>query len=176
VNDDKQTMYLSPSDLYLIMPYCPNCGSPVNDDDRFCSSCGAPRVSDSPPPQITPEPEEIRWTNTVFMITSDYYVNREGGGLAASSGSSNLTTGITVAGALLGSMTAAGAGMIAKSRENDFIAWNDARSVALNSKKKTVTITRKSLVFPIRLYCTDANYQQVEAYIRKYVNPSLIKG
>lgn len=109
------------------------------------------------------------------MMTWDFYVNREGGGMRASSGTSNLTTGLTVAGALLGSLSAAGGGLLAKSRENEFISWDDARTVTLNAKKKTVTITRKSLVFPIRLYCTDAIYPQVEGYIRKYVNPALIK-
>ena len=65
--------------------------------------------------------------------------------------------------------------MIVKSRENDFIRWNETRSVALNRKKKTVTVTRKSLIFPIRLYCTEENYEQVAAFIRQHVNPVLIK-
>ena len=66
--------------------------------------------------------------------------------------------------------------MIAKSRENDMIRWDETKKVALNSKKKTVTVTRKSLIFPIRLYCTDSNYDEVAAFIRKHVDPALIKG
>jgi hypothetical protein len=87
-----------------------------------------------------------------------------------------LNTGLSVAGALLGSLTAAGAGMITKGQEDLFIGWDEARSVALNPGKKTVTVTRKSFVFPVRLYCTEENYVQVEAFIREHVNPDLIKG
>ena len=119
--------------------------------------------------------DEIRWTNKVLGMTSDYFVNREGAGQEASKTTSKVNTGIAVAGTLLGSLSSAGAGMLAKSRENDFIRWDESRSVALNRKKKTVTVTRKSLVFPIRLYCTDENYDQVAAYIRKNVNPAIIK-
>ena len=119
--------------------------------------------------------DEIRWTNKVLGFTSDYFVNPEGAGQAASKKTSDVNTGIAVAGGLLGSLSAAGGGILAKSREDDFIRWDESRSVALNRKKKTVTVTRKSLVFPIRLYCTDENYDQVAAYIRKNVNPAIIK-
>jgi len=36
-------------------------------------------------------------------------------------------------------------------------------------------VTRKSLIFPIRLYCTNENYEQVVAFIKKNVDPALIK-
>ncbi len=98
-----------------------------------------------------------------------------GAGQAASKKTSDVNTGLAVAGTLLGSLSTAGAGILAKSREDDFIRWDESRSVALNRKKKTVTVTRKSLIFPIRLYCTDKNYDQVVAFIRKNVDPALIK-
>jgi hypothetical protein len=157
------------------MPFCTSCGHEISAADRFCTSCGAP-VGPVAAPAPTPEsPDEIRWTNKVLGMTSDYFVNREGAGQEASKTASKVTTAATVGGALLGSLTAAGAGMIAKSRENDMIRWDEARSIALNRKKKTVTVTRKSLIFPIRLYCTDENYDQVAAFIRQNVDPALIK-
>ena len=158
------------------MPFCGFCGEHRNDGDRFCTSCGADSESNGAPllqPQST---TEIRWTNKVFGFTSDFYVNFQGAGQQASKATSQLNTGLSVAGALLGSLTAAGAGMIAKGQEDLFIGWDEARSVALNPGKKTVTVTRKSFVFPVRLYCTEENYVQVEAFIREHVNPDLIKG
>lgn len=175
------------------MPFCTNCGSPINPDHKYCSSCGSPTgvnnptIKSNPEQKIAPSSEsekdisqpvsdEIRWTNSVLGMKSDYYLNKEGAGLAAASSTRTMTTGITAAGVLLGSMTAAGAGMLAKSRENDFISWSNARSVALNAKKKTVTITRKSFIAPIRLYCLEENYKLIEDFIRRNVNPAIVKG
>jgi hypothetical protein len=105
----------------------------------------------------------------------DFYVNPEGAGQAASRGASMVNTTATVGGALLGSLTAAGAGILAKSREDDFIRWDESKAVALDKNKKTVTVTRKSLIFPLRLYCTDENYEQVAGYIRQHVDKTLIR-
>ncbi|HPH34435.1 MAG TPA: zinc ribbon domain-containing protein [Methanoregulaceae archaeon] len=157
------------------MPFCTSCGQQLSQTDRFCTSCGAPAGPLTEPVTPPESPAEIRWTNKVLGMASDYFVNRDGAGQEASKTASKVTTAATVGGALLGSLTAAGAGMIAKSREDDFIRWAESRSVALNRKKKTVTVTRKSLVFPIRLYCTDENYEQVVAFIRKHVDPAIIK-
>jgi hypothetical protein len=132
----------------------------------------------TPSPPATPSPEiadEIRWTNKVLGMASDFFVNVEGAGQEASKKTSSVNTGIAVAGGLLGSLSAAGGGILAKSREDDFIRWDQSRSVALNRKKKTITVTRKSLIFPIRLYCTDENYEQVATFIKKNVDPALIK-
>ncbi len=119
--------------------------------------------------------DEIRWTAKVLGMASDFYVNTEGAGQEASKTTSTVNTGLAVGGSLLGSFTAAGAGILAKSRENDFISWDETRTVALNKKKKTVTVTRTSLVFPIRLYCTDEKYEQVAKFIRQHVDNALVK-
>lgn len=157
------------------MPFCTSCGHELAATDRFCTSCGA-LVGPVEAPAPTPEsPDEIRWTNKVLGMAYDFFVNSDGAGQEASKTASKVTTAATVGGALLGSLTAAGAGMIAKSRENDMIRWDETKKVALNSKKKTVTVTRKSLIFPIRLYCTDSNYDEVAAFIRKHVDSALIK-
>ncbi|HOU80504.1 MAG TPA: zinc ribbon domain-containing protein [Methanoregulaceae archaeon] len=164
------------------MLFCTSCGQELTAADRFCTSCGAPAgpltAPVMPVTQASPPPasqDEIRWTNKVLGFTSDYFVNPEGAGQAASKKTSDVNTGLAVAGTLLGSLSTAGAGILAKSREDDFIRWDESRSVALNRKKKTVTVTRKSLIFPIRLYCTDENYDQVVAFIRKNVDPALIE-
>lgn len=158
------------------MPFCSSCGQQLTENDRFCTSCGTP-VGPAAAPEQPPESlDEIRWTSKVLGMASDFFVNSKGAGQEASKTASRVTTAATVGGSLLGSLTAAGAGMLAKSRENDFIRWDEARSVALNPKKKTVTVTRKSQVFPIRLYCTEENYDKVAAFIRKHVDPALIKG
>jgi hypothetical protein len=80
--------------------------------------------------------DEIRWTAKVLGMASDFYVNTEGAGQEASKTTSTVNTGLAVGGSLLGSFTAAGAGILAKSRENDFISWDETRTVALNKKKK----------------------------------------
>jgi len=157
------------------MPFCSSCGQQLSDTDRFCTSCGAPREPGTTPPPPPQSPTEIRWANKVLGMASDFFVNLEGAGQEASKTTSAVNTGAAVGGSLLGSLTAAGTGILAKSRENDFVRWDEARSVALNAKKKTVTVTRKSLVFPIRLYCTNENYDEVAAFIRQHVNPALVK-
>ncbi|HNY89095.1 MAG TPA: zinc ribbon domain-containing protein [Methanoregulaceae archaeon] len=164
------------------MPFCTSCGQELTPADRFCTSCGAPAGPLTAPvlpvTQASPPPasqDEIRWTNKVLGMASDFFVNAEGAGQEASKKTSSVNTGIAVVGGLLGSLSAAGGGILAKSREDDFIRWDESRSVALNRKKKTVTVTRKSLIFPIRLYCTNENYEQVVAFIKKNVDPALIK-
>jgi len=158
------------------MAFCTSCGQPVDDREPFCTSCGAFQKPDGIRPPLPQGPPELRWTNRVFGFTADYYVNLQGAGQQASKATGSVNTGITIAGILLGSMSAAGAGMIAKGQETQFISWDEARSVAFNPRKKTMTVTRKSFVFPVRLYCTEDNYELVAAFIREHVNPALIKG
>ncbi len=38
------------------MPYCQNCGSPLEAGKRFCSECGAP-TGDNPTRAVTPAPK-----------------------------------------------------------------------------------------------------------------------
>ena len=38
------------------MPFCANCGVSVNNSDRFCQQCGAPRVAKVSVPQASPPP------------------------------------------------------------------------------------------------------------------------
>jgi hypothetical protein len=169
------------------MSFCSSCGQPVEPGDRFCTSCGVARVPHQMVPgavetDVAPEghqqpsaQEQVRWTKTVLGMTSDYFVTPDGAGQEASQATSNLNTGVTVAGAVPGSLTATGAGLINKGRENDFIRWDEARSVTLNPKKKTVTVTRKTLILPIRLYCTDEIYDRVAGFIRTRVDPAIIR-
>ena len=158
------------------MSFCTSCGQQVDASERFCTACGAVRKQDETKLPQPADPGELRWTNKVFGFTAEYYVNPEGAGLQASKTTGDLNTGITVAGILLGSLNAAGAGMIAKGQESQFIGWDESRSIAFNKKKKTVTVTRKSFVFPVRLYCTGENYEQVASFIREHVNPDLVRG
>lgn len=169
------------------MAFCRSCGQPIGAEDRFCTACGTsgPLQPDVPagdtdrpgstdPPRIQ-DPAGIRWTNTVLGMSYDFFVTAEGAGQEASRAVSGLNTGVTVAGALLGSLATAGAGLMTMARENDSIRWDDTRSVALNRRNRTVTVTRKSLICPIRLYCTEENYPAVERFIKTHVDPALIR-
>ncbi|OLS22652.1 MAG: hypothetical protein HeimC3_29260 [Candidatus Heimdallarchaeota archaeon LC_3] len=40
------------------MAFCPNCGTELNETEKFCSNCGAPQGSQQPPPTYQQYPQQ----------------------------------------------------------------------------------------------------------------------
>ncbi len=66
---------------------------------------------------------------------------------------------------------AAGAGLMAQSRQEVFIPWRRVRRAKYNERARTILI-RGGLTENIALFCTEENYSQVEDIIRS----KMIKG
>ena len=74
-----------------------------------------------------------------------------------------------VAGALGGSMSTAGAGLLAVSAESGAVPWSDIRQVKKYPDERVITIMNSWRVV-IRLYCTPENYAYVSQLLDWYFN------
>jgi class 3 adenylate cyclase len=54
------------------VPACPSCGAENPPEFRFCGTCGAPLVAESPPATAREEAEERRWATVVFADLSGF--------------------------------------------------------------------------------------------------------
>ncbi len=71
-----------------------------------------------------------------------------------------------LAGLLSGKLTAAGAGLLAGSRQNVFISWERLTKVTYKPRSRTILL-RAGLTENIGLFCTGENYAPVERFVRK---------
>jgi hypothetical protein len=74
----------------------------------------------------------------------------------------------TMVGLLSGSAQAAGAGLLASSREDFFVPWRDVRKVTVYGRKKVIVLN-VGMLTPLRVYCTDDNFARVVQAVRKNV-------
>jgi hypothetical protein len=97
-----------------------------------------------------------------------FAVTKEGIGYRAGpvSGAINLAT--LGGAAVTGSLAGAGGSLINMSREMDFIAWKEMRSVTARTSDRSVVVYRKELISPIAVYCTKENFEPVLSMIRHY--------
>ena len=79
-----------------------------------------------------------------------------------------------VLGLLSGKPAAAGAGMLAESRQETFLRWNRITRVKYKSKSHTILL-RGGWAENIALFCTEENYETVEAFTRRNI-PLPMKG
>jgi len=71
-------------------------------------------------------------------------------------------------GLLSGRPAAAGAGVLAQSRQQVFLRWNRITKVKYKSQSYTILISG-GWTEQIALFCTDENYEQVEAFVRRNI-------
>lgn len=71
-----------------------------------------------------------------------------------------------VTGLLSGKPTAAGAGMLAQSRQEVFLRWNRVTKVRYRPKSRTILL-RGGFTENIALFCTDENYEQIKVFVRR---------
>lgn len=84
-----------------------------------------------------------------------------------------LNTLTTIVGLLAGSAQTAGAGLLAKSREDFFVPWRDVRKVTVYRRKKIIALN-VGLLTPLRVYCTDENFAAVEQAIMKNTKKAVV--
>jgi hypothetical protein len=76
---------------------------------------------------------------------------------------------MTTAGLVLGgSVSGAGAGLIAISQEFNVLPWDDVRYVSVFRSVRSVVFRTQYLIGPVVLYCTEENFPLVLAMVRRY--------
>ncbi len=88
-----------------------------------------------------------------------------------------MVAGVTAAGgAVLGSASAAGAGLLALSDTAAFIAWEDAAGIAVDPKRRTVLVRRNTFFKPIRLYCSAADFEMIARTVEENLKARNVLG
>jgi len=77
------------------------------------------------------------------------------------------STAAVVGGLVTASTTAVGAGLLAKSEQAAFIAWEEAGKVKVTPRRRHVLVKGGFLQKPIGLYCTAENFAGVLAVLRE---------
>ncbi len=81
-----------------------------------------------------------------------------------------INTLTVILGLLTGKPAAAGAGMLAQSRQEVFLRWNRVTRVNYKPKNRTILL-RGGWTENIALFCADENYEQIEAFVRRNTLP-----
>jgi len=100
--------------------------------------------------------------------TTEFAVTPEGIGYRAGKESKTINRATLAGTALGGSLSGAGGSMINISREMDFMAWDEVRSITVYPKERSLVFYRSMLIFPFALYCTQENFEQVKALAKNY--------
>lgn len=87
-------------------------------------------------------------------LAARFYVNNAGVGYEAGGPAKKISRRTLVLSLMSGSIKAAGKSLIAISQEENFISWQDVRSVKIYSRQRVIHISSKELIYPIALYCT----------------------
>ena len=105
-------------------------------------------------------------------LETEFFISDEG--VAHKAGSTTRTLDRVSAGgsAVLGSMSGTGAGLLAMSQENNVLAWEEVRYVSVYRSVRSIVFRSKYLISPVVLYCTDENFPQILAMVKKYA-PSI---
>ena len=102
-----------------------------------------------------------------FLVTTDGVRSVSGKGAKAAS------TAATAAGLLAANAAVAGAGLLAKSEQDVFIAWKAITKIKVRPGRRFVMIRAGWGDKPIGLYCTPENFPQVLDNLRQYAGAAL---
>jgi hypothetical protein len=95
-----------------------------------------------------------------FVITS------RGIYFSSGSGAKKAADMATVIGALAGSASATGAGMLARAEQNTSVEWEKIKKVKVRKGMRYIFIREGFGNKPIGLYCNKGNFEQVLAYVQ----------
>jgi hypothetical protein len=98
--------------------------------------------------------------NAKFLVTS------EGVWFLSGQKEQVLAAIVSAGGLMAGSLSTAGAGLLARMEKTVFIPWKDVSGVTINEKRRTIKVRRVSLMKPIMLYCTDGNFREVATIVQ----------
>ncbi|HWR59380.1 MAG TPA: hypothetical protein VN328_10880 [Thermodesulfovibrionales bacterium] len=68
---------------------------------------------------------------------------------------------VTVIGVLSRSASVAGAGLLARSEQDQFIGWNEIRKVKVRKGSRYIFVRKGFGSKPVGLYCTEENFEEV---------------
>ena len=108
-------------------------------------------------------------------LAATFYINNAGVGYEAGRPAKKISRGTLVLSLMSGSIKAAGTSLIAIAQEENFISWQDVRSVKIYTSQRVIHISSKELINPIALYCTAENFDRATDIISKKVSLSSIK-
>lgn len=106
-------------------------------------------------------------------LLTTFYISSEGVAHKAGTTTERLNRVATAGSILGGSMGGTGAGLLAMSQEFNTLEWNDVRYVAVYRNVRSVVLRSRYLISPVVLYCTEENFDEVLALIRKYAPVSV---
>lgn len=106
-------------------------------------------------------------------IRTMFILDDKGVGSKISRANSKLNKTTIVLGALIGSPTAVGAGLLASSNEETFFAWNGLHKVTVDRKRMVINIHNSWRALQ-RIYCYPENFEDVLNYVSLQVEPSII--
>jgi len=99
-------------------------------------------------------------------FTAAYVVTSEGVRFRLGKGARGAADAATMVGVLAGSTAAAGAGLLARSEQDAFIAWRDVRKVTIRERSRYIQIRAGLGSKPVGIYCTEQNFLPLCALVR----------
>lgn len=96
----------------------------------------------------------------------EFEVNSKGVGMTIGSRERKVNKLVTAVGILTGKPGLAGAGLLAGANEAVFAPWRNIKKVTVYRKKKVIAM-KIGLLTPLRLFCTEENFADVERVIRE---------
>ena len=109
-------------------------------------------------------------------LSTDFFISHEGVAHKAGSTTKAIDRVATVGSLLGGSVTGAGAGVLAMSQEFNMLRWADVRYVSVFRSVRSVVFRSKYLISPVVMYCTEENFPVVLAMIKRYAPASTTRG
>lgn len=99
-------------------------------------------------------------------FSASYVVTKKGVYFSSGKGARAVAGTATLVGALAGSPGMAGAGLLARSEQDAFIAWNDIRKVSVDEGSRYIEIRAELGSKPIGLYCNEEAFQHMRDLLR----------
>lgn len=104
-------------------------------------------------------------------FTAAYLMTNWGLHFRLGKGARGAADAATLVGALAGSAGGAGAGILARSEQDAFVAWSDIRKVTISEGGRYIQVRAGLGSKPIGIYCTEQNFHRVCEIVRSKPEP-----
>jgi len=101
-------------------------------------------------------------------LETEFFISSEGVAHKAGKTTRSLDRASTAGSVVLGSMTGAGAGLLAMSQEFNVLPWQDVRYISVYPAVRSLVFRSHYLISPVVLYCTEENFTAVQAMAKKF--------
>jgi hypothetical protein len=102
-------------------------------------------------------------------FTAAYLVTDRGVHFRLGKGARGAAEAATLIGILARAPSGAGAGLLALSEQDGFIAWSDIRKLTISDRSRYVQIRARFGSKPIGIYCTEQNFVAVCGLVRAHL-------